>query len=284
MNSWERFQHLETLACPLCKTDTLNWPDEEPASCGSCGASFPLRDGWPLLLREEHLTAAAAEWDKLASVYSTFTPACGFPVIDDPLIDSCRGKVLEVGCGNGRLMHLVKARCSTLVGIDPAPAMTAAAREAGFDALTAAAEDLPFRDQSFDQVISGWASMRYTDQDRSFTEVARVLRAGGTFTFTLWNHHLVGLDEKLSFWCRGKAAPKGNLASFRDRDVSSITRLKKKLAAAGLPVHEIRTTLFPERLARLLRPVIRYYRGSLGARLGYNVILSCRRSDTMVRR
>lgn len=281
MNLRERFQRPEILACPLCKTDALNWPDGGPARCGRCGASFPLRDDWPLLLREDLLATASAEWNGVATNYASDEPSCGFPLIDTPLIDSCRGDVLEVGCGDGRLMQLVKDRCQTLVGIDPAPAMTAAARKAGFLALTAAAEDLPFRTGSFDQVISGWASMRYTDQERSFPEVARVLRSGGTFVFTLWNFRLATLVWKVGHWRRGKAAPQEYAAYYRNRDVSSITRLKKRLATAGLPVEEIRSTVFPSRLARNLRPLISYYRGRLGTRLGYNIILTCRRSDTM---
>lgn len=272
----EQSQRPENLACPLCKADALDWPDRAAASCGECGASFPLHNGWPLFLREELPTAA--EWDDVATTYATFAPACGFPLIDNPLIESCHGDVLEVGCGNGRLMQLVSNRCRSLMGIDPAPAMTAAARKAGFFALTAAGEDLPFRDRSFDQVISGWASMRYTDQDRSFPEVARVLRPDGTFTFTLWNYNLAGFIWRFGYWRRGKMAPPRAHTFYRNRDVSSIRRLKKKLAAAGLPVQEIRSTLFPDQLGRILRPVIRYYRGSLGTRLGYNVILTCRRS------
>ncbi len=73
-------------------------------------------------------------------------------------------------------------------------------------------------------------------------------------------------------------APHGALDHFRDRDVSNITRLKMKLAGADLPVAAIRSTLFPSRLARVLQPLIRYYRGRLGTRLGYNVILTCHRS------
>lgn len=280
MNPQDRFQRPEILACPLCKTSELNWPKEGPAGCDLCGASFPQRDGWPLFLRRELLETIAAEWDGIATNYATYEPSCGFPLIDGPLIDSCRGDVLEVGCGDGRLMHLVNDRCRTLVGIDPAPAMTAGARRAGFSALTAAAEDLPFGNESFDQVISGWASMRYTDQARSFPEVARVLRPGGAFTFTLWNFHIMHITWKIEFWRRGRKAPPGSLDHFRDRDVSNITKLVKTLAAVGLPVQAIRTTIFPSRLARALYPLVRYYRGRLGSLLGYNVIFTCRRSDS----
>jgi SAM-dependent methyltransferase len=278
MTPEERFQRPEILACPLCRADALDWPAEGPAGCHSCGASFPLHNGWPLFLRDGVPPPAAAEWDNVADRYTTYAPACGFPLIDNPLIDSCRGDVLEVGCGNGRLMQLVQDRCRTLVGIDPAPAMTTAARKTGFFALTAAAEELPFRDQSFDQVISGWASMRYTEQDRSFPEVARVLRPGGTFTFTLWNYQLSGLIWRFGYWRRGKLAPHQPHTVYRDRDVSNVKRMKQKLAAAGLQVLEIRSTPFPGILARILQPLTSYYRGSLGARLGYNVIFTCRRS------
>jgi hypothetical protein len=156
--------------------------------------------------------------------------------------------------------------------------MTAAARQAGFTAVTAAAEELPFTDGSFDTPISGWASMRYTDQSRSFPEAARVLRPGGTVTFTFWNFQLSNLLGKIGFWRHGRLAPANFNARFRDKDVSDIRGLEQKLADAGLPVEAIRTTIFPSGLARLLQPLLRYYRGRLGSRLGYNIIISCRRT------
>jgi SAM-dependent methyltransferase len=275
MTLQEQFQRPEILACPGCKTALLDWSGDGPATCGGCETSYPLHQGWPLLLSQDLLEKASAEWDGVATSYATYAPTSGFPLIDGPLIESCSGDVLEVGCGDGRLMRLVNDRCRTLVGIDPAPAMTAKARSAGFKALTAAAEDLPFCDASFDQVISGWASMRYTDQARSFPEVARVLRPGGTFTFTLWNFHIMHTTWKLGFWRRGRKAPPGGLDHFRGRDVSDITQLIKNLAAIGLAVQAIRSTLYPSRIARALYPFFRYYRGRLGALLGYNVILSC---------
>lgn len=268
----------EIMACPFCRAGGLDWPRGEPAHCESCGATFPLHDGWPLFLRPEWFESAEAEWDGVAAGYQAFEPACGFPLIDGPLVESCRGDVLEVGCGNGRLMHQVSDRCDTLVGVDPAPSMTAAARRAGLTAITAAAEDLPFADNSFDTLISGWVSMRYTDQSRSFPEAARVLRPGGAFTFTLWNFHTIHLIGKLGFWRRGRPAPRGFLDHFRGKDVSSINELVGKLAAAGLVVQAIRTTIFPGALARRLQSVIRYYRGRLGSRLGYNIIISCLRA------
>jgi len=276
---WKELLDNALLACPYCKAGDIEATDDGGVDCHGCGATFGSRNGWPLLLRDEHLATALDGWDTIAARYDTFIPSSGFPVIDKPLIDCCQGDVLEVGCGNGRLMRLVDDRCRSLVGIDPAPSMCGLARQSGFRAITAAAEELPFPDAAFDRVISGWASMRYTDQDDAFPEVARVLRPGGWFVFTLWNFHADRLNDAVKFWARGRRAPSGDAEHFRHRDVSSIRRLKQKLAAAGLPLQRVLTTPYPNVLARVIRPAITYYHGSPWTRLGYHVIISCRKPD-----
>jgi arsenite methyltransferase len=97
--------------------------------------------------------------------------------------------VLDIGCGAG-MDTLVAAQMTgetgTVTGIDMTPDMAAKARrsaaEMGLSNVTivdGSAERLPFRDASFDVVISNGVIDLIPDKDAVFSEIARVLRPGG---------------------------------------------------------------------------------------------------------
>jgi ubiquinone/menaquinone biosynthesis C-methylase UbiE len=83
--------------------------------------------------------------------------------------------VLEVGCGTG---HWLPADA---FGIDPSAAMLARARSAKPAAclVRARAEDLPWRDATFDRVFCVNALHHFADRSRFFAEARRVLKPGG---------------------------------------------------------------------------------------------------------
>jgi ubiquinone/menaquinone biosynthesis C-methylase UbiE len=75
-----------------------------------------------------------------------------------------RGKrVLDLGCGDGRLALGVAGMARTVDGLDPDPDAIAAARKRARDEGVAnvtfavgAAQSLPYADGAFDVVISSW--------------------------------------------------------------------------------------------------------------------------------
>ena len=96
--------------------------------------------------------------------------------------------VLDVACGRGESGRVLAAHCGCrVVGLDYSRANAARAREltravdlAGRVCFAAGdAEDLPFRDDSFDVVISECSLCTFPDLERSLGEVRRVLRPGG---------------------------------------------------------------------------------------------------------
>ena len=68
-------------------------------------------------------------------------------------------RVLEVGCGDGRLLRHYADHAGSAVGVDPDPDEAALARSelprASF--ALARAESLPFPDSSFDAVVFAWS-------------------------------------------------------------------------------------------------------------------------------
>ena len=101
-----------------------------------------------------------------------------FRLIDRPQLDAVRGaqRVLELGCGTGRLLRQVRARAR--VGIDISHGMLARA-PTWLSRAQADAHQLPFADKSFDGMIAGKGTFRYLDYERGFAECARVMQPDG---------------------------------------------------------------------------------------------------------
>src|SRR5262249_50305848 len=103
-----------------------------------------------------------------------------------------RGKaVLDAGCGVGFTLLLLRwLGASEGVGVDPSEAMIATVRAylpllphdfaAGVHVAEASVSELPYKDNSFDVVLSIEAISHYRDVGAFIAEAARVLRTGGT--------------------------------------------------------------------------------------------------------
>lgn len=101
-----------------------------------------------------------------------------------------RGRVLDLGTGNGFSVPHYTADVTELVMLEPNPALraqlqrrTADIRARAWQILDGDAYALPFADGSFDTVA---ASLVFCSLDRpgaALDELARVLRPGGTFLF-----------------------------------------------------------------------------------------------------
>jgi len=99
-------------------------------------------------------------------------------------------RALEYGCGPGSAAFGLARMGVDVDGIDISPVAISLAREAAqrdgvADHATFAvmdAEQLEFPDQSFD-LVCGTSIIHHLDVKRAFSEVARVLRPGGTAVF-----------------------------------------------------------------------------------------------------
>jgi arsenite methyltransferase len=107
-------------------------------------------------------------------------------------------RVLDVGCGTGRLAEWIAGRVAplgTVTGIDPLPERVTLAR-ARTSAVTfeqGQAEDLgAFADESFDVVCLSAVLHWVTDKPKAFAEVRRVLRPGGRVGVTTLSRELLG--------------------------------------------------------------------------------------------
>jgi len=101
-------------------------------------------------------------------------------------------KVLDVAAGNGNGALAAARRWCEVTATDYVPALLDKAMErANADRLAmefmeADAENLPFKDQSFDYVMSIFGVMFTPDQERAAAELMRVCKRGGSIGLSNW--------------------------------------------------------------------------------------------------
>ncbi len=192
-----------------------------------------------------------------ATSLGAVTEAIEQRLILDLMGDLAGVHVLDVGCGDGALVCAAASRGAEATGVDPDPAMLAAARtRADKDGNTAAflggrIERLPFPDAAFDVVVSITVLCFVPDASVAVREMARVLRPGGRLVLgELGRWSLWALVRRLRGWL-GSATWKA--AHFRTG-----TELCALAKQAGLSVNAIRGAVFYPPvgiLARVLAPL-----------------------------
>lgn len=130
-------------------------------------------------------------YDRWAALYddepnpTTWLDAREFPELWPPLAGR---RVLELGCGTGRVLGPLRARGALVAGVDFAPAMLAkaAARHPDVELVLhdLSAPPLPFADASFDVVVSSLVLEHIADLGRFFAEARRLCRPGGSMALS----------------------------------------------------------------------------------------------------
>ncbi len=100
------------------------------------------------------------------------------------------GRVLDVGMGPGVLAEPIVQRGGTFNGVDLSPEMVREARERyghldGVSFSVGNVEQLQSPDETYDQVLAIAVLEYLTNPDRALSEIARVLRPGGTAIITV---------------------------------------------------------------------------------------------------
>jgi SAM-dependent methyltransferase len=101
-------------------------------------------------------------------------------------------RALDVGCGPGALTAALAKRLgpSSVSAADPSEPFVRACRERlpGVDVVVAAAESLPFADDSFDAALSQLVVNFMADPEAGVREMARVTRPGGIVASCVWDY------------------------------------------------------------------------------------------------
>jgi ubiquinone/menaquinone biosynthesis C-methylase UbiE len=142
------------------------------------------------------------------------------------------GRGLEIGVGSGRFA----APLGLDVGIDPAEAMLDQARERGVDVVKGVAEDLPFRDGTFETALIVTTICFVDDIPRTLAETDRVLSESGQL--------VLGYIDKDSPGGRSYQEKKETNPFYRGATFVSTEDLLEALEAAGFTDLEFVQTMY----------------------------------------
>lgn len=84
---------------------------------------------------------------------------------------------IEIGVGSGRFAEPLGIK----FGIEPSYKMRKVAQSRGIEAVDSAAENLPFKDCSFDLALMVTTLCFLDDERKAFVEIYRILKPGGYF-------------------------------------------------------------------------------------------------------
>jgi SAM-dependent methyltransferase len=173
----------------------------------------------------DYFARAAASYDELRPVDELWWQ------VYDAIVEAgdFRGRrVLEVGCGTGRLAAALGEReVARVWGIDASEEMAAVARANGVHAKVARAERLPFKTGWFDRAVSRMA-VHFFDRPRAFAELRRILADDGRTVIATMDPDWFDRHWLLPYFPDLVAADR---ARFPDADA-----LEGGLAAAGFAV------------------------------------------------
>lgn len=165
-------------------------------------------------------------------------------------------KILDLGCGNGRLIEFLKEKNIDYLGIDNSERLVEIAKTKypQYKFLVANALNLPLADNSFDKVFS--IAVFHHIPSKKFRllflkEIKRVLRLGGLLVLATWYHwrspHFIKLIMKsslLKIFGKSKLDFNDILVPWHnkiERYTHCFTKreLKKLIEEAGLKLKEI---------------------------------------------
>jgi 2-polyprenyl-3-methyl-5-hydroxy-6-metoxy-1,4-benzoquinol methylase len=148
------------------------------------------------------------------------------------------GRVLDVGCGNGERLALLKQLGWTVKGIDIDRQAVEAARQKGVDADCGELKVMPYPASSFDAVILSHVIEHVPQPVELLSECARVLKPGGRLVMLTPNAESLGLDFYGRCW-RGLEPP-------RHLQIFSRPALERIVKEAGLSVVKGQSLVGPQ--------------------------------------
>ena len=124
-------------------------------------------------------------------------------------------RILDLSTGTGWTSRVVARRGASVVGVDIASDLLDAARASAaaeglrIDYRLGDAESLPFKDGSFDAVVSTVGVMFATRPEAAAAELARVCRKGGRIALTTWtpDGNVFGMFSVMKRYMPAPASP-----------------------------------------------------------------------------
>jgi len=183
-------------------------------------------------------------------IYDAFTAGLdrkGFGLRRERQVAELRGDVLEVGAGTGLNLPRYR-RADLLVALEPHRTYArrlrsrAGSAHVRVEVIEGSAEELPFPDESFDNVVTTLSLCSVRDLDVALAEIRRVLRPGGALHFlehvrgegdiARWQDRLTPIQCRLADGCHLNR----DTAAAIERAGFEITELERFEMPAGAKV------------------------------------------------
>lgn len=209
----------DRLICPECEAELRT--SDGVVACGACERSFPVVEGVPRFVAQEHLASFGLQWNRYEVAHddedrATFQAKTGF------LLSELAGqRVLDAGCGGGRYCKVAAEAGALVTGADHSSAVEKASQLCGdlesVRLVQADLKRLPFEPESFDLVFSIGVMHHDADTRAVFDAVSKMVRPGGRMAVWLyrrntWPQEVLNsflrrrttrwAPEKLEPWCR----------------------------------------------------------------------------------
>ena len=147
--------------------------------------------------------------------------------------------VIDAGCGTGRYLRLLRERDAIAIGIDLSTPMLTRAHADGGAVARGDICALPIDSMSVEVVICGLALGDVPNLERALTEMARVLRPGGSIVYSVV--HPVG--ERAGWWRTFTAGGRQNAIATCWH---SLDEHRQACARAGLHVTAWQEAVLPQ--------------------------------------
>lgn len=186
------------LRCPSCENHSFSQATSGVV-CDACGRELPVQDDLFVIQQQQtgnNRIAAefydSSRWDKYR-FWKRFTPFNDRAVkrwsqeVFEYLPDLAHTRLLDVAIGDGRNMPFLPNSCE-VYGVDISVAQIRACQRKyprrKLVLFLGEAEALPFKDDTFDHVLSFGAFNYFNDPLRSLQEMARVVKPEGLIVVT----------------------------------------------------------------------------------------------------
>jgi SAM-dependent methyltransferase len=196
----------------------------------------------------------AATFRDAADMYERFVgryaPALSAALIEVVGIES-GDRLLDVGCGPGGLAQALAAVVGTenVSAVDPSEpfAEICRTRLTGADVRVAAAEELPFEDDSFDGAFAQLVVNFMSDAERGVGEMKRVVKPGGAVAACTWDY-ADGMTMLRAYWdaarevARDEAARADEAARMGYSTLEELTGLWRRVGLDDVDGGELSVT------------------------------------------
>lgn len=175
--------NMQNINCNLCGADdtepVIMQNDYRMVQCRRCGLVYanprPLPEALISLYNEYHQRDSKDEhtWERLMALNFDDTSA----VLDQMFPG--KGRLLDIGCGYGHFIGIMKSKGWAASGIEPSENASAYAKSKGLAVIRTVIEDAAFAENSFDAITAFYVLEHLFDPRAALKKIRALLKPGG---------------------------------------------------------------------------------------------------------